>query len=82
MNQQRMMDQFTAVFGVFMTFFYIGIGFYLMLSQNLYYVDKYLRNIVGFTFVLYGLYRGFRTYQKLRDAFFSRDGDKKYDDEE
>jgi len=75
-----MMDQFTAVFGVFMTFFYIGIGIYLMLSRNLYYVDKYLRNIVGFTFTLYGFYRGFRTYQKLREAFIRRDEDKNQDE--
>lgn len=75
MNQQRMMNQVNAVFGIFMTLFYIGIGLYLAFTNNLYIVDKTLLKIIGFTFAIYGLYRGFRTYQQLLDAFFRKGDD-------
>lgn len=75
MNQQRMMNQVNAVFGIFMTLFYIGIGLYLVFTNNLYIVDKTLLKIIGFTFAIYGLYRGFRTYQQLLDAFFRKGDD-------
>lgn len=76
-----MMDQVTAVFGLFMTFFYAGVGAYLLISRDLYYIDKYLRNIVGGAFILFGIYRGFRTVVKLRDLYFSgreENDDRKY----
>ena len=79
MNQQKMMDQINAVFGLFMTFFYIGVGVYLIIAKNLYF-DKALRNIMGVTFTLYGIYRGIRSYQKIRAAFFTRESDGNFED--
>lgn len=72
MNENRMMNQVSAVFGVFMTVFYIGIGLYVATTNDMM-LDKAVRSIFGFTFALYGVYRGFRTFQKIRDAFFRRD---------
>jgi hypothetical protein len=72
MNENRMMNQVSAVFGVFMTVFYIGVGLYVALTNDLM-LDKAVRGLFGFTFAFYGVYRGFRTFQKIRDAFFRRD---------
>ena len=75
MNQQRMMDQVNSVFGIFMTIFYIGIGLYLAFTKTQYLVDKSLLRLIGFLFVIYGIYRGFRTYQQLMNAFFRKRDD-------
>jgi uncharacterized membrane protein len=74
MNESRLMKQVGAIFGAFMTIFYVGIGLYLFLP-NIYWIDKFLRILVGSTFILYGIYRAFRTYQKIIEAFFSEDKD-------
>ena len=74
MNESRMMEQISAIFGVFMTAFYIGIGLYVALTDTLM-LDKAVKVIFGSAFVFYGIYRGFRSFQKVRAAFFRRDRD-------
>jgi hypothetical protein len=81
MNQQRMMDQVTAVFGLFMTVFYIGVGLYLMINSKNFNLDKTLLNIVGVAFIIIGTFRGFRTFQKLREAFFNNKRDNNFGEE-
>ena len=71
MNESRIMSQVSAVFGAFMTVFYIGIGIFFILTDQLN-IDKFVKGLFGFTFTLYGVYRGFRTWQKLREAFSGR----------
>lgn len=80
MNENKLMQQVGTMFGVIMTLFYFGVGLYLLLSQNLTYVDKFLRILVGSTFIFYGIYRAYRTYVKIRELFFSgnNDGEKGY----
>mgnify|MGYP005834609509 CR=1 FL=1 len=68
------MDQISTIFGVFMTVFYIGVGLYLILAKTLYYIDPFLRKIVGFTFLFYSLYRGYKSYLKIKEAFFGYTG--------
>lgn len=72
MNDNRMMNQISAVFGAFMTFFYLGVGLYLLFTDRLGSIDKFLRTIVGGTFTLYGFYRGYRSFVLIRDAFFRK----------
>lgn len=70
-----MMTQVGAIFGAFMTLFYIGVGIYLLVSPNTFNVQptmKPLWYIIGGTFTFYGLYRAFRAYQKIVEAFFSK----------
>ena len=55
MKERKLMDQISAVFGIFMTVFYIGVGLYLILAKNLYMLDPFLKNIVGFTFLFYSI---------------------------
>jgi hypothetical protein len=69
MNENRIMKQIGAIFGLFMTVFYIGVGLYLALAKNLN-VDDFVRKLVGFTFAFYGIYRGYRAFLNIRDAFF------------
>jgi len=72
MKERKLMDQISAVFGIFMTVFYIGVGLYLILAKNLYMLDPFLKNIVGFTFLFYSIYRGYRSYLSIRNAFFTK----------
>jgi ABC-type phosphate transport system permease subunit len=71
MNQKRMMDQVTAVFGIFMTAFYIGVGIYMAFYAKLN-IENAIKNLVAYPFILFGIYRGFRTWQKIRDLFFRK----------
>lgn len=77
MNENKLMQQIGTMFGVIMTFFYIGVGLFFLLSPNVAYVDKFLRIVVGSTFIFYGIYRAYRTYVKIIELFFSGDDDKK-----
>ncbi|MBP7731281.1 MAG: hypothetical protein KA114_06565 [Bacteroidales bacterium] len=70
MNEKKLMDQISAIFGIFMTFFYIGVGLFLIMAKNIYNIDPVLRKIVGFSFLFYSLYRGYKTYLKIKEAFF------------
>lgn len=66
-----MMEQVSAIFGVFMVFFYLGVGVYLAFFFNFTTMDKSLRVIMGSVFIFYGVYRAFRTFAKISELFFS-----------
>jgi cytochrome c biogenesis protein CcdA len=75
MTGNRLMQQVIAIFSVFMVFFYLGVGWYLIFRFNLSNLDKAVRVIIGSTFMFYGLYRAFRTYGKIVEVFFTKDED-------
>jgi hypothetical protein len=75
MNENKIMQQISAIFSVFMVFFYIGIGFFLIFYSKLAYLDKPIRVIMGSTFIFYGIYRAFRAYVQISKLFFSKDKD-------
>jgi hypothetical protein len=75
MDGNRLMQQVIAIFSVFMVFFYLGVGGFLVFVFNLSYIDKPVRVIVGSAFIFYGLYRAFRTYVKIVEVFFTKDKD-------
>ena len=54
-----------------MVFFYVGFGLFFILSPLFSNIDKVLRIIFGSAFLLFGLARAFRTYEKIREVFFS-----------
>jgi len=78
MSTNRWYSQFMLLFGSIMTFFYLGIGLYFIFSNNLSQLDKFLRYLVGGTFVFYGSYRLYQTIIKIKEEFFSN----KYDNED
>jgi len=71
MNENKLMQQIGTMFGVVMTFFYIGVGIYLIFFFT--YYDKFIRILLGSTFIFYGIYRGYRTYVKIIEIFFPGD---------
>ncbi|HEX2969247.1 MAG TPA: hypothetical protein VHO46_09075 [Bacteroidales bacterium] len=75
MNESRLMQQVTAIFSTFMVFFYVGIGIFFIWYADRSTIDKAVRVILGSTFLFYGIYRAFRSFEKIREAFFT-----KYDD--
>jgi hypothetical protein len=75
MNENKIMQQISAIFSVFMVFFYIGVGCFLIFYSRLAYLDKPIRVIMGSTFIFYGIYRAFRAYVQISKLFFSKDND-------
>jgi hypothetical protein len=73
MDGNKLMEQVTAIFSVFMVFFYLGVGIYLAFFPSLSYLDKSVRVIVGSSFIFYGLYRAYRAYTKIVEVFFTKE---------
>ena len=73
MKTDRMLKQMGAIFGIFMVFFYLGVGIYLIFFFDMTTLDKPVLVILGSTFVLYGIYRAYRSYTKIVEAFFTKD---------
>ena len=71
----KMMQQFHAIFGVFMVFFYFGVGIFLLFFAKMFTIDKAVRVIVGSAFLFYGAYRVTVAYRQIVDAFFSKEDD-------
>jgi hypothetical protein len=77
MNENRLMQQVTAIFSIFMVFFYFGVGCYFVFFSDSSSLEKPVRVIMGSTFLFYGIYRAYRAYVKIVEAFFSEDKNKK-----
>ena len=75
MDGNRLMQQVTSIFSIFMVVFYLGVGWFLVFRSDLSYLDKPVRVIVGSAFIFYGVYRAFRTYVKIVEVFFTKDKD-------
>ena len=73
MNENRILQQMTAIFSAFMVFFYMGVGIYLIFFAHLNYPDKALLVIIGSAFILLGLYRAYTAYVKIVEFFFKKD---------
>lgn len=76
MNENRLMQQVIVIFSIFMVFFYLGVGSFLIFFTDLSYIDKAVRVIIGSAFIFYGLYRAYRAYVKIVEVFFTKDKDK------
>lgn len=77
MNGNRLMEQVTAIFSIFMVFFYLGVGFYLLFFFNISNLNRSILVIMGITFIFYGLYRAYRAYIKIVEVFFTKEDDDK-----
>jgi hypothetical protein len=70
----KILKQFHALFGIFMVFFYLGIGIFLLFFTEKYFnIDKAIRIIIGSTFLFLGTYRIYVTYNQIVEAFFTKD---------
>ncbi len=77
MNESKLMQQIIAIFSVFMVFFYLGAGIFLIFYSERFTIEKPVKVILGSTFILYGLYRALRSYQKIVDVFFTKNNERK-----
>jgi hypothetical protein len=73
MDGNKLMKQVTAIFSIFMVFFYLGVGCFFVFYSNLSYLDKPVRVIMGSAFIFYGIYRAFRAYFTIVEVFFTKD---------
>lgn len=76
----RPYDKVMTIFGTAMVFFYLGFGFFIIFSPmmdegGIFPMDKALRIIFGSPMILYGIYRAFTSYEKIKENFFSKDED-------
>lgn len=72
MNDNRIMEQITAIFGIFMVLFYLGAGIFLIFFFDNSTIQEPVRVIIGSSFLFYGVYRAFATYSKIAQLFFKR----------
>jgi hypothetical protein len=76
MNNNKILQQFHAMFGIFMVVFYLGVGIFLLFfAQKVFNINKAVTGLMGGTFLLYGLYRIYVTYNQIKEAFFSKRND-------
>ena len=73
MDANKILQQITLIFSVFMVMFYIGVGAYLVFFFDQSYIPKATRTIIGSAFMLYGTFRAFRTFVQIKQAFFDRE---------
>ena len=74
MNNKKLAERMLAIFGVTMVFFYLGLGVFIIISPQLD-IDKTLRMIFAVPLFLYGVYRAFTSYSKIRESFFEEPDD-------
>ena len=75
MNSNRMLQQFHAIFGIFMVVFYLGVSIFLFFFAKMFKIDQALRVIIGSTFILLGIYRITVTYKQIKQAFFTKENE-------
>jgi len=73
MDSRKLYDRFFTIFGTMMVFFYFFLGYFVMFSSYLDHIDKPLRIIMGIPLIVYGLYRVFVSYTKIKENFFNDD---------
>jgi len=72
MNENKLMQQVTAIFGIFMVFFYLGAGIFLIFFFRETSLDRSVLVIFGSVLIFYGLFRAYRTYVSIIELFFKR----------
>jgi len=72
MNENKLMQQVTAIFGIFMVFFYLGAGIFLIFFFRETTLDRSVLVIFGSVLIFYGLFRAYRTYVSIIELFFKR----------
>ncbi|NLJ44860.1 MAG: hypothetical protein GX431_14475 [Bacteroidales bacterium] len=73
MNENKMMQQITAIFSVFMVFFYLGVGIYMIFYFKNTIMDRSALVIFGSVLIFYGIYRAYRAYVSIVELFFRKD---------
>lgn len=75
MEENKMLRQLQAVIRLFMAIFYLGAGVFLIFFTDNFQINRALLNIVGGTFLLYGIFRIYISITSIYRLFFSKDSD-------
>ena len=75
MEGNKMLRQLQAVIRLFMALFYLGAGAFLIFFTDNFQINRALLNIVGGTFLLYGIFRIYTSITSIYRLFFSKDSD-------
>jgi len=73
MDNKNLLNRVGTIFGAFMVFFYLGLAIFVVFSSYLDHVDKPIRVLLGVPLFIYGIYRIFFSYSKIKENFFSND---------
>jgi cytochrome c biogenesis protein CcdA len=75
MDNNKLMQQISAIFGIFMVFFYLGLGIFMIFFFRNTTLDRAVLVIFGSVLIFYGLYRAYRTYVSIVNIFSKRKDD-------
>jgi len=81
MNDNKIMQQITAIFSVFMVFFYLGVGIYMIFYLKNTIMDRSVLVIFGSVMIFYGVYRAYRAYVSIVNLFFRKDSEDSEDND-
>lgn len=73
MSSRRLYDKVMAIVSTLMIFFYLGMAYILYFSSLFNYIDIAMRTIFALPLFLYGVYRIFVAYHKIKENFFDSD---------
>jgi len=71
MNDNKILQQMSSIFSIFMVIFYIGVGLFLIFFFDQSIIDKPTRVIIGSAFMIYGTFRAFKTFFQIKELFFN-----------
>jgi cytochrome c biogenesis protein CcdA len=72
MGGNNLYEQVMVIFGGVMVFFYIGLGIFIIISPYFEQIEKFIRIIFGSALGLLGIQRAVRTYEKVKEVFFTK----------
>jgi len=75
MEENRMLQQMQAVIRFFMALFYVGAGIFMLFFADNFQINSALLQLVGGIFLLYGIYRIYKSVTSIYRLFFSRNTD-------
>ena len=70
MSSRRLYDKVMAIVSTLMIFFYLGLAYILYFTPLFSHVDIAMRAIFATPLFLYGVYRIFVAYNKIKENFF------------
>jgi len=73
MDNNKILQQMSSIFSIFMVVFYLGVGSFMVFDKRYLVLDKAVRIIIGTSFIIYGIFRAFRTYIQIKEAFFNNE---------
>jgi hypothetical protein len=75
MEENKVLQQMQAVIRFFMALFYLGAGIFMLFFAKNFQVNSAVLKLVGGTFLLYGIYRIYKSVVSIYRLFFSKDSD-------